>query len=254
MAIQVASRNNNNHGSIKSVPLVPNSGRELLLDLKRSSARNALGAGGNRNEPTTLPAYNHKLVQACFRDLHGTARELELKARVYSNSSNSSNSKENSGKSSSTTSKPSMSARPSILLHNTAIQRHKRCLLAYHHHRMEIIKDIQRAKAVANDTSSETFASTKSMSTNASEVAFAADYATLREAYSTKVFELDLLPPIGHMVQVRVMREAGQVVLPDSGRVVAMTRGACLFLDRADAKDFLKQGIVRLYDGEEVDF
>jgi len=219
-----------------SIPLVPNSGRELLLDLKRSTARNALGGGAQQ---TTLPAYNHKLVQACFRDLLGTAQELELKARIY-------------GGNSSTSSKPSMSARPSILLHNTAIQRHKRCLLAYHHHRMEIIKEIQRAKIAENDV--YTSSNKAPISTNAQEVNFARDYAKLREAYSSNVFELDVLPPTSHMVQVRVIREAGQVVLPDSGRVVAMSKGACLFLDRADAKDFLKQGIVQLYDGEEVDF
>ena len=232
-------------GGSNKVPLVPNSGRELLLDLKRSTARNALGGGNDKNTIPTLPAYNHKLVQACFRDLHGTARELELKARVYGNNNN-----EDGG-----SSKPSMSARPSILLHNIAVQRNKRCLLAYHHHRMEIIKSIQRAKGLENNNMDDAFsANSPPISTNAQEVSFARDYATLREAYSSKVFELDLLPPTSHMLQVRVLREAGQVVLPDSGKVVTMTKGACLFMDRADAKDFLKQGILQLYDGEEVDF
>jgi len=157
-----------------------------------------------------------------------------------------------------------MSARPSILLHNKTIQRQKQCLLAYHHHRMEIVKDIERAKMAANEShvgNSSTNTCTNGnantnapISTNAQEVAFARDYASLRNAYSNQVFELDLLPPTSHMVQVRVRKTIGQVVLPDSGRVVALTHGACLFLDRADAKDFLRQGIVQLYDGEEVDF
>uniref|UniRef100_A0A7R9ZU59 DNA replication complex GINS protein PSF1 C-terminal domain-containing protein n=1 Tax=Pseudo-nitzschia arenysensis TaxID=697910 RepID=A0A7R9ZU59_9STRA len=238
MAVATSSQGNSN-----SVPLVPNSGRELLLDLKRSTARNALGGGNSKNSIPTLPAYNHKLVQACFRDLHGTARELELKARVYGNNNDDGSSK------------PSMSARPSILLHNIAVQRNKRCLLAYHHHRVEIIKSIQRAKGLENNNMNDDYAvSNAPISTNAQEVAFARDYATLREAYSSKVFELDLLPPTSHMLQVRVLREVGQVVLPDSGKVVTMTKGACLFLDRADAKDFLKQGVLQLYDGEEVDF
>jgi GINS complex subunit 1 len=231
-----------------SVQLVPNSGRELLLDLKRSTARNALGGGGPNAIPS-LPPYNHKLVQACFRDLHGTARELELKARLYGNNNNNNNNGGSSGGG-----KPSMSARPSILLHNTAVQRHKRCLLAYHHHRIEIIKAIQRQTAGGDQSGDQRQQRQPPISTNAQEVAFARDYAALREAYSSKVFELDLLPPTSHMVQVRVLKEAGQVVLPDSGRVVAMTQGACLFLDRADARDFLRQGIVQLYDGEEVDF
>ena len=244
MTVAVSSQSDRGSSSSK-VPLVLNSGRELLLDLKRSTARNALGGGDNKNSIPTLPTYNHKLVQACFRDLHGTARELELKARVYGNNNN------NDG----TSSKPSMSARPSILLHNVAVQRNKRCLLAYHHHRMEIIKSIQRAKGLENNSIDNAIAASSALiSTNAEEVAFARDYATLREAYSSKVFELDLLPPTSHMLQVRVLREAGQVVLPDSGKIVTMTKGACLFMDRADAKDFLKQGILQLYDGEEVDF
>uniref|UniRef100_A0A7S4AWX4 DNA replication complex GINS protein PSF1 C-terminal domain-containing protein n=1 Tax=Pseudo-nitzschia australis TaxID=44445 RepID=A0A7S4AWX4_9STRA len=247
MAIATSTRTRNSHA-----PLLPTSGRELLLDLKRSTAQH--GGGARRREistppSTTLPAYNHKLVQACFRDLHATAQELDLQAQVHGSSGSA---------------KPSMSARPSILLHNKTIQRQKQCLLAYHHHRMEIVKDIERAKMAANEShvgNSSTNTCTNGnantnapISTNAQEVAFARDYASLRNAYSNQVFELDLLPPTSHMVQVRVRKTIGQVVLPDSGRVVALTHGACLFLDRADAKDFLRQGIVQLYDGEEVDF
>jgi hypothetical protein len=33
-----------------------------------------------------------------------------------------------------------------------------------------------------------------------------------------------------------------------------MTKGSCLYLERADVLDFLQQGIVQIYDGEEIDF
>eukprot|EP00536_Pseudo-nitzschia_multiseries_P007912 jgi/Psemu1/256680/estExt_Genewise1Plus.C_1910052 len=273
MAISNSTSSSDNRNR-NAGPLIPTSGRELLLDLKRSTARNSNGGGmsvSKRRETPTLPAYNHKLVQACFRDLHATAQELDLQAQVHGGNKNSNNSNNTNGNTNTNT-KPSMSARPSILLHNKVIQRQKQCLLAYHHHRMEIIKDIERARMAANEvgngttsegssTSTSTSASMPvtscsivPISTNAQEVAFARDYASLRRAYSDRVFELDLLPPTSHMVQVRVRKTVGQVVLPDSGRVVALTQGACLFLDRADAKDFLRQGIVQLYDGEEVDF
>jgi len=252
--------NNHNRGPV----LLPTSGRELLLDLKRSTARNAGGSAGSsrqRREIPTLPPYNHKLVQACFRDLHATARELDLQARVHGG---------NATASGNGSTKPSMSARPSILLHNKTIQRQKQCLLAYHHHRVEIIKEIERAKMASNegknnhnhnhnhnnnhDNNNHNGNGNAPISTNAREVALAFEYASLRAAYSERVFELDLLPPTSHMVQVRVTQTVGQVVLPDSGRVVALTRGARLFLDRADAGDFLKQGIVCLCDGEEVNY
>ena len=247
--------------------MLPNSGRELLLDLKRSAARNAPSSSGinSNNDIPTLPTYNNKLVQACFQDLHGTVQELDLKAQACSG--NGSGNGNDGGGNNTSNNKPGMSVRPSILLHDKTIHRHKQCLLAYHHYRMEIIKDIQRRKAAANDMNMSNSNNSNGnanannnnnnngpISTNAQEVAFAREYAALRETYSNTVFELDLLPPTSQMVQVRVLKDIGQVVLPDSGRAIAMTKGACLFLDRADVKDFLRQGIVQLYDGEEVDF
>jgi hypothetical protein len=85
-------------------------------------------------------------------------------------------------------------------------------------------------------------------------VAFAEEYAALRSSYADDVFPLNMLPPTSHMLQVRVLKDIGQVILPDSGRSVTMTKGACLFLDRADVEEFLQQGVVQVYDGEEVDF
>jgi len=283
MAVQaevVASQRNKNTGNNNKnnrVPLFTNSGRELLLDLKRSTQQNSSSAcgGGGKNVAPVLPTYNNKLVQSCLQDLHGTNQELnllvrlreqELEQQAANNSLNNSNNPI----------KPGMSDRPSILLHDKTLRRHKQCLLAYHHYRMEIIKDIQRSKMAANDIIASSTCSTGTgnscsgsgtgsgsnnngngggpISTNAQEVEFARGYASLREQYSNQVFELDLLPPTSHMVQVRVVQNIGQVVLPDSGRSITMTKGACLFLDRADCTDFLRQGLVQLYDGEEVDF
>jgi hypothetical protein len=257
MAVAVNSSNSNNR-----VPLLPNSGRELLLDLKRSTQQNV----GNNKDVPVLPTYNNKLVQSCLQDLHGTIQELELKTRLQQQARLNDP-------------KPGMSDRPSILLHDKTIRRHKQCLLAYHHYRMEIIKNIQRSKMAANDmmmiggggaysnsnsnnnnnNNNKNAAASNGnnggpISTNAQEVDFAYQYSSLREQYSNSVFELDLLPPTSHMVQVRVLHNIGQVVLPDSGRSISMNKGSCLFLDRADVTDFLRQGLVQLYDGEEVDF
>ena len=241
------------HG--REAPLIPTSGRELLLDLKRSTAQNA--SAMRSGAAPTLPAYNHKLVQACLRDLHATARELDLQARVHGSQAGDGTETENgSGK----PRKPSMPARPSILLHHRTIQRQKQCLLAYHHHRTEILKAIERSRMAANE---EAPVGGPGASSHAGEAAFARDYAALRRAYSDRVFELDALPPTSHMVQVRVVApssgrtgsgDGDLVVLPDSGRVVSLAKGARLFLDRSDARDFLRQGIVELCDGEEVDF
>jgi hypothetical protein len=255
MAVAVNKNNSSNSSnSSNRVPLLPNSGRELLLDLKRSTQQNV---GSNKDVPV-LPTYNNKLVQSCLQDLHGTIQELELKTRLQQQARLNDP-------------KPGMSDRPSILLHDKTIRRHKQCLLAYHHYRMEIIKNIQRSKMAANDmtmtmiggggansnNNNNNAASNGNggpISTSAQEVDFAYQYSSLREQYSNSVFELDLLPPTSHMVQVRVLHNIGQIVLPDSGRSISMNKGSCLFLDRADVTDFLRQGLVQLYDGEEVDF
>ena len=194
--------------SSSSTAVFPTAGRELLLELKRQ---------GNH-----LPAYNTKLVRACFQDLNRSVQSMEQEVRAMSEGDD----------------KPSMASRPSILFHNASIQRQKRCLLAYHKHRMELLKHHK-----TDDIPSS----------NAQEVEFATDYRNLRAAYSEEVYELDLLPPTSHMLQVRVLQDMEEVVL-DSGRAVSFTKGSWLYLPRADAQEFLQSGVLELMDGEEVDF
>lgn len=184
----------------------PTAGRELLVELKRQ---------GNH-----LPAYNAKLVRECFNDLR---REVQ----VFTEQGQAS--EEADGE------KTSWSSRPSILFHNSNVQRHKRCLLAYHKHRMELLKQPGQ------------------VSTNGHELAFAKEYQDLRELYSEHVFDLDLVPPTSHMVQVRVLQDMSQVVL-ESGRAVSFTKGSWLYLPRSDVLEFLQAGVLELMDGEEVDF
>jgi hypothetical protein len=249
-------------------PLLPSSGRELLLDLKRS-VQTAGDRGGSSATMTSsqhkvpvLPTYNSKLVQACFQDLHNSVQELSLAIHALDRSNYANEEDDNStgggGGAGKAKSSFSMSSRPVILMHSESIERYKRCLLAYHYQRMEIIKEIQRLNntdASASSTGDDgAIAATADVSANKHEVDFARTYAQLRNSYSTNVFELNMPPPTSHMVQVRVLQDIGQVVLPESGRSVNLMKGACLFLERVDVQDFLRDGIVQIYDGEEVDF
>jgi hypothetical protein len=263
-------------------PLLSSSGRELLLDLKRSIQSGDVGGSPNTSQhpPTKipiLPTYNSKLVQACLQDLYNSVQELELAIKSldrsnYHDDDDDDNPHDDHPKKSNF----SMSSRPVILWHSESIERYKRCLLAFHYQRMEIMKQIQRLNNSNNSTTmtitspiactsanESTAAFTENGggagvmvidSANQHEVDFARAYAQLRQDYSTKVFALDLPPPISHMVQVRVMQDIGHVVLPESGRSVYMSKGACFFLDRVDVQDFLQEGMVQLYDGEEMDF
>jgi GINS complex subunit 1 len=208
-------------------------GRELLLELKRSS---------NGNKATHLPSYNVKLVRACFQDLHRSVQLLGEEVTAI-DTANTNKENDNDDGDTANSKKPSMSSRPSILFHNASIQRHKRCLLAYHANRMEWLKN--SASMNNNNTDSST--------TNAPETEFTKDYQDLRSAYAAAVFELNILPPTSHMVQVRVLQELGEVVL-ESGSSVTFSKGSWLYLPRSDVLEFLQAGSLELMDGEEVDF
>lgn len=217
---------------------LPTAGRDLLLELHRNKDR--------------LPPYNTKLVRACFQDLQDSVQELQHQVRAASSSVAGSGGgeqqqpqyqqeEEGGGK------KPSMSTRPSILHQNERIQRQKRYLLAYHRHRMELLKEQQHPGAGGTSTGGGGGAA------NAQEVEFQNDYRELRALYAEQVFELDAVPPTSHMVQVRVLRDMQQVVL-ESGRAVTFTKGSWLYLPRADVLEFLRDGTLELKEGEEVDF
>ena len=221
---------------------LPTAGRDLLLELHRNKDR--------------LPPYNTKLVRACFQDLQDSVQELQHQVRAASSSVAGSGGgggeqqqpqyqqeeEEGGGK------KPSMSTRPSILHQNERIQRQKRYLLAYHRHRMELLKEQQHPGAGGTSTGGG-----GGGAANAQEVEFQNDYRELRALYAEQVFELDAVPPTSHMVQVRVLRDMQQVVL-ESGRAVTFTKGSWLYLPRADVLEFLRDGTLELKEGEEVDF
>ena len=231
-------------------PLLPSAGRELLLDLKRSVAAHSGPTAGNKSAAATntLPTYNTKLVQACMQSLRNEIQDLTLVLEAVTRDQD-----ENE--------KFRMPARPVVIMHHESIQRHKRCLLAYHHQRMELLKEIVRRNskvettATENDDASKT-AAPVAISQNQHEVQFAKTYRDLRSHYAATVgIDLDLPMPVSNMVMIRAVENLGQVILPNSGRQVLLQQGAILFVERADAVDLLQQGAVQLCSKtEEVDF
>ena len=222
----------------------PSSGRELLLELKRT--------GGGRMQTTTstssssyLPPYNIKLVRNCFQDLQKSFQSLQEEMAALDHGRGGGGEGDGNDDDDNDAGKPSMNSRPSILFHNSSIQRQKRCLLAYHKHRMDTIQELQKSNNTTTDQ--------QQMFQNAQEAEFAAEYKELREKYATAIFELDTLPPTSHMVQVRVVQDLGQVVL-ESGRSIAFCKGSSLYLPRTDVLEFLQSGSLELVDGEEIDF
>jgi GINS complex subunit 1 len=196
-------------------------GRELLMELQR----------GDRNG-TFLASYNAKLVRNCLNDLTNQVQSLQEELQAVQDAT-----------------KPSMQVRPSILLHNASIQRHKRCLLAYHKVRMD---KMQKSILIHHHTAGGELGLPQS--TNAAEQEFVQDYQQLRQRYAAAVFELDVLPPTSQMVQVRCLQALGDICLESSGRSVQLSKGSLHYVPRADVQDFLLAGTMELIDGEEVDF
>lgn len=211
----------------RSTPNPSLAGRELLLEVKRYQSHAVKG------HSTALPTYNVKLVRQCLDDLQNSVQSLAEEVQAAS-----------LGDDTNPPTKPvNMASRPSILYHHACIQRQKRCLLAYHKHRMEGLKTLPP------DIASATL-------TNAAEVDFYTAYSQLRSRYAEAMgptVDLSLAPPSTHSLQVRCLVDLGQVVL-ESGRSVTLSKGSVFYLPRADILEFLRDGSMQLLEGEEVDF
>jgi hypothetical protein len=92
-----------------------NHGRDLLLELSRSSA-----AGSSSASEPALTAYNDETVRNCLQDLKLHVQALQDQVEANSNTQNNSQSGGSGGK-------PSVAVRPSSLLPNAAIQRNAAC-------------------------------------------------------------------------------------------------------------------------------
>ncbi len=194
--------------------ILSSAGRDLLLEIKR-------------HQDSSLPPYNLKLVRQCFNDLHHSFQCLSEEVQASSDGI------------------PSMAGRPSMLWHHACIQRQKRCLLAYHKHRLDSLKN----QVLAHPSAS---VDTSTWSSNGPELEFCQAYQQLRQGQCLP--HPDTPPPIiAHSLQVRCIATLGQVVL-ESGRCVTITKGSVLYLPRQDVIEFLQDGTMQLLEGEEVDF
>ena len=186
--------------------------RDLLLDLKRSD-------GG-------LPSYDDDSVRSILQEIQWHVDELELLIKTYDNE------------------KPPMAARPALLLHDAAIRRNKRVLLAYQNYRVQKIKVGQQQGSTAQMVSL----------LSEQEVDFLTVYDKLRAEFSDAsglILREHSMPPTSNdMIQIRVKETLGKIIT-QSGLSVHLEHGSLHFLPRADVEDWIRQGILEQLDGEE---
>ena len=273
------------------------SSRELLLELKRHNGR---GRGSNSNSRSgadaALPPYNLKLVRESLQDIQWHLKEaaFEIEAATASASASTTDDGE-------TTAAPTLknkkaggshdrfAPKPSILLHDSIVRRHKRCLLAYHVHRAQAL---QRSVVLESMTTGgggggigASSSSFSHLTQNAPELDFCHAYDQLQRRYWQALFPDDddndndeeddnvpstnlkniygssaslwIPPPSsstgGNNIQVRCLIDQGPVVL-DSGRSITLTKGSVFYLPKSDVMEWLHNGTLQVLEGEEVDF
>lgn len=148
---------------------------------------------------------------------------------------------------------------PDIILYQTIILRNKRCLLAYHHHRIERLKDLYWSVGGALPLLLSTSNAASGSAQNASggdirsklsphEVDFLRAYNTSLLDFRSGVFaaeEIDLFAPISKPpkdlhVLVRVVRDCG-VIQTEVG-AIDFRRGQRFLVRRADVEHLIVQG------------
>lgn len=218
---------------------------QLLTESRRSTATD------------TFLKYNDVLVRSIARE----QRQLEALIQKYLAEVNDSDNADSLNM-------------PTILLLQTAILHNKRCLLAYHHHRIERLKDLYwgvsgalplllKVPSAQDQSSQDPYAQTHHLASeirpklSPHEVDFLRSYAASLSELRTSAFsshstnahalteDVDLLspinrPPKGLYLEVRVVRSCG-IVYTEQG-AIDFRRGHRLLVRRADVEHLIVQG------------
>lgn len=204
-----------------------NHGRDLILELKRTE-------GNGLTEATTLPAYNNVSVRSALQELSLHIQALKDQAEASAKLDGDS---------------PDMKLRPSLLLQDAAIQRNKRCLLAYHRVRMDRVKELNYWQSQPPIE--------KNMCP--AEIDFLADYEMLIQKYQEKVgitFDIRsrMVPPQPFdRAHVRVISDQfsnGPIVL-ESGETPVLLKGSTHNLLYTDIEEYLRSGDLEILPEEE---
>lgn len=198
--------------TLRSVMNYGHRGRDLLLELKRSD---------------WIPPYNDEGVRATLAEIGLHTDELTDQVSAFGGE------------------KPPVESRPSLLLHDAAIRRNKRCLLAYHAARVDKLRALRRETPALPP-------SLRSLLSEA-EMDFYGEYDRLVSRYSAAL-DLDLSahqsPPEQDLVQVRVVVGGlGRIVV--GGGSVSLDMGTVHFLPRGDVEHLIRQGVLEQLDTEE---
>ncbi|KAJ3178675.1 hypothetical protein HK101_010125 [Irineochytrium annulatum] len=145
-----------------------------------------------------------------------------------------------------------------LTMHQLSITRNKRALLIYHRHRVDLIRAIAwdlgggaAADSVGGDADGGNgtgFPVEVRKNMSPAEHDFLSSYRELLGDLRGSFMDVDigapLVPPRDLYIEVRVLREIGEVVL-DSGSIVRLTKHSQHYLRRTDVENFISMGYMR---------
>jgi GINS complex subunit 1 len=246
--------------------------RELMLELARSNGNHGEAA---TTSTATIPPYNDERVRLALQDMQLHIQALNDQYLAVKAMASEKKDKKSTP----------LEIRPSILLQNSAVLRHKRALLTYHYVRVQRLIDggyWQQQPLLGNDTAPVGEEATQPSSmkkqqtqdpipSNSSkkrvlcpaESDFYRDYQQLVANYTAQVlpdFSLDALraytgspPTPSDHVLVRVVQASASdnVVVLESGQTVNLGRvGSTHYLLWSDVEEYVRSGHLMVLSSE----
>jgi GINS complex subunit 1 len=196
-----------------------NRAKELLLELKRSDF---------------IPPYNDALVRSSLNEIQLHGDEITDLANAVKKSNPEKADKAPQG------------MRPKFILHNDAIMRNKRCLLAYHKYRLD---KLQRWRW---DSGAALPSYVRNLMSEA-EVDFYMGYDKLISRFNESIGEIspgfdlnaNMQPPEEDLVEVRVVKAGLGSIITEYYGEVALELGTTHFLNRGDVEHLIRQGALQ---------
>mmetsp|Transcript_39474 Transcript_39474/g.82524 ORF Transcript_39474/g.82524 Transcript_39474/m.82524 type:complete len:218 (+) Transcript_39474:98-751(+) len=210
------------------------SGRELLLDLKRSD---------------WLPSYSEDGVRATLQEINSHTEELTVQVRAANRVKNDAQQQQQQQKQQGG-SALDKECRPSLILHDAAIRRNKRCLLAYHAYRIDKLR-------VLRWETSGTLPPPMKFVLSEAEVDFFNEYDKLASRHalggpmSSLDWNADQIPPEENFIQVRVVQSGLGRIETEICGTVELEVGSMHYLPRGDVEHLIRSGALVQLSGEE---
>lgn len=209
-------------------------GVDLLRELKRSD---------------WLPSYNEDGVRATLQEINLHTEELQNIVRANNRVGGGGNDTSSTAGGGGGALVP-IEMRPVMLLHEVSIKRNKRCLLAYHAHR------IDKLRALRWETAGSLSTPMKFVLSEA-EIDFFHEYDKLASRHAIGSmgggldWNADQNPPEENFIQVRVVQSGLGKIETELCGVVELEVGSMHYLPRSDVEHLVRQGALVQLGGEE---